>query len=157
MKKIKRILIVLTIMLSVVALTGCSKKTAITASEFNTIMGEKGYKISDITNSLSNVKVLNKAYLATDSDYRYQVEFYELKSEEDAKTMFDKNKKNTEALKGNVSTKQLSVNTNNYDKYTVVTNGRYYVVIRVGNTMVYANNDATYEKEVKSIIDLLGY
>lgn len=157
MKKIKKILVVVTIMLSVVALTGCSKKTAITSSSFNATMSEKGYKTSDITNNLSNVKVLNKAYLATDKDYKYQVEFYELKSEEDAKTMFDKNKKNIEELKGKVSTKQVSVNTNNYDKYTVVTNGRYYVIIRVANTMLYANNDATYEKEVKSIIDLLNY
>ena len=157
MKKIKKILIIAVIMLSVVAFTGCSKKTAITASDFNKKMVDKGYKLSDITNSLSNVKVLNKAYLATDSDYRYQVEFYELKSEEDAKTMFKKNKDNIEDSKGSVVKKQININTDNYNKYTVITNGKHYVVIRVGNTMVYANNDATYEKEVKSIIDLLGY
>ncbi len=157
MKKIKKYFLAITLVLSMILMSGCSKKVAITAEDFNKKMVEKGYKVSDTTNNLSNVKVLKKSFLAIDSDYRYQIEFYELKSEEDAKTMFKKNKDNIEDSKGSVVKKQISINTDNYDKYTVITNGKHYVVIRVGNTMIFANNDEMYEKEIKSIVDLLGY
>ena len=49
------------------------------------------------------------------------------------------------------------MNGQNYEKYTLVVDGKYKLLSRVENTVLYLNIDDVYKDEVKKIVDELKY
>lgn len=139
-------------------LTGCSfgKKTSITASTFNTTMKEKGYTVQDVGSQFSNYNYVKQAYVAVNKDYSYQIEFYELQDDSYATSFYNNNKSNFESSKGNASA-ETSVALSNYAKYTLSANGKYKVISRIDNTVIYVDVDDNYKGDVTSLLDELGY
>ena len=154
-KNIKRALLCTIVLFSVFILTGCTKK-AITADDFKEKMEDKNYTVKDVTSQFSSSDSMKKAYIAIKSDKSFQIEFFNLKDVDSAISMYNLNKQDFEDKKGNNSL-NTNIDGKNYSKYVLVTNGKFQVVCRVEKTLLYLNVPSKYEKEVKEIIEYLGY
>lgn len=132
------------------------EKESITGSEFTSLMQEKGFVVDDATSQFSEYGYVDQAYIAAPSDYAYQIEFYELSDVDNAISFYNNNKSIFESSKGNASG-ETSVSMKNYSKYALSTGGKYKVVSRIDNTVVYLNVDSSYKDTVKDLLDGIGY
>ncbi len=146
------------ILLVVVSLfvTGCFKKTSITAEDFNTKMSDKGYVVQDATDQFASYEYIKKVYIALEKDGKYQIEFYEMDSEENASSFFETNKEKFETRGSGTSTGTESSGSG-YEKYTQTANGKYEVISRVENTAIYVDADDTYKDQIKEVLDEFKY
>lgn len=142
---------------SVVTSNGDSNtKTSVTVDEFAETVKLKGLEVADIT-SVFNAQFdpdVKKGCLAKTADYK--IEFYELNNESDATYMYNGNKSKFESQKGSTSS-YFTVSKNNYNTYTLTTNGRYQYISRVDNTFLYIDVAEEYKDAVKNIVNELGY
>lgn len=132
------------------------EKESMTASEFKTLMEGKGFAVSDATSQFSQYDYVEQVYVAEPSDYSYKIEFYELSDVEYATMFYNNNKSIFESSKGNASG-ETSVSMKNYSKYSLSTGGKFKVVSRIDNTVVYLNVDSNNKDTVKDLLDELGY
>lgn len=148
----KKIIILLIVIMG--TLTGCVKdKKAITAEEFTSKMEEKGFEVVDRTAQLEYIQA-NQCIVASNDDY--QLYFYVLYSEEDAMMMHQVNKQEFKENKGKLWS-ESDVNINNYNFYSITSNGMYSVISRVSDTLIYAEESKEKKGEIKSILKELGY
>ena len=160
MKKLKNLVTGLLCLVVLFTLSGCLNinlnKTSITASDFKTKMEEKGYTIKDATSQFSDYSYVKQVYLAIDSSMTYQIEFYELETNDDAVSFYNRNKQDFENKKGTGSV-ETTVDFGNHSKYTLAGSDTYNVVSRIDNTAIYIS----VSKDLKSTIDKelkeLGY
>ena len=154
----KRYLLILNafVVLTMICCTGCGNKTAITTEKFSSTMQEKGFYITDVTEQFSAYEFVNAVTIATEPSGNYQIEFYDLADTENAIASFNTNKETFEQYKGSSST-ESSVDVNNHSSYSLTSNGKYMCVSRIDNTMIYVDVPENFKKEVKEIIDKLGY
>lgn len=158
MKNLKRIIKGVLLFTFIILLTGCFSKKALSSDDFKTKMEEKGFTVQDATYQLSSYSYINKVYLAISSNSTYQIEFYDLATEDDAINFFNNNKSLFEKSKSNDSgDSETNLNLKNYTKYVLISGGRYKVVSRINNTVIYLNVEETNKDEVKQILKDLGY
>ena len=153
------VVIVIAIVIAIVGVifTNLNKeKTSITASSFYTTMSQKGYIVQDASSQFSEYNYIKHAYIAASKDYSYQIEFYELLDDSYATSFYNNNKSIFESSKENNSA-ETSVGLKNYSKYTLSSNGKYMVVSRIDNTVIYVDVDNNYKDTVNAILDELGY
>lgn len=166
MKGSKIAIIVIVVVLAFVLLVGGAifgvsfllnrEKDSITAEQFKSFMEQNGYTISDATYQFAQYSYVEQVYLAVDSGYNYQIEFYELADESTATGFFNNNASIFESNAGTTSAKS-NINGKNYSKYTLSSSGKYMLVSRINNTVVYVNVDNQYSNEVKDILKEIGY
>lgn len=131
------------------------EKTPISADTFNTIMEGKGYVMTDTTIQFAQYgSLMTKSYAAQKNDY--QIEFYELSTDENAISMYNTNKTKFESQKSNASA-SATASMNNYSTYSLTTNGKYKYLSRIDNTLVYIDVDESYKDIVKDIMKEIGY
>lgn len=150
------ILVIAGIVVGVVIINKNLNKQPITASEFKDIMEDKDFEIMDVKDQFEAYDYIEKAYIALEEDYDYQIEFYRLEEEDDAISFYKTNKEKFEDSKGS-SSAQTSVSMGNNSKYTLKTKDEYKVVSRIENTVIYLDVDEKYEDEVKEILKEMGY
>lgn len=157
MKKLKSLLAIALCITCLLGFSGCGKKkTSITADEFCSKLESKGFIVSDSTSAYSQYKDITESYIAISSNYKYQIEFIVADSTSGATYLYNTNKNIFEQSKGSFS-KNKSIEMANYATYSILTNGKYQVVSRIDNTLVYANVDEQYKDDVQSILSELGY
>lgn len=131
------------------------EKTPISADTFNTTMESKGYIMTDTTSQFSQYEnYMSESYVAQKTGY--QIEFYELTSEENAISMYNTNKTKFESQKTDASA-SAATSMNNYSTYSLTTNGKYKYLSRIDNTLVYIDVDESYKDIVKDIMKEIGY
>lgn len=131
------------------------EKTPILAEDFYSIMEKKGYTMTDATSQFDQyTNYIKKAYIAQNTDY--QIEFYELSSEENAISMYNTNKSRFESQKSD-SSSYATVSMKNYSTYALTTNGKYKYISRIDNTMIYLDVDEEYKDTIKKLIKEIGY
>ena len=150
----KKIILSIFVLLMVITLTGCKSKTPLNPGEFKIQMQNKNYTVQDATNQFSSNPEIKQVYIALNSNY--QIEYYEIDTEENAKLFYKDNRTIFEQSKGNTST-YTTKEYGNYQIYKLKTNGKYKVIARIGNTAIYLDVDNTYKSEIDSILDYLGY
>lgn len=156
MKRIFKRLTVFSILVMIVFMaSGCSKDP-ITAEQFKTKMEDKNYNIVDITSQYASSPEFIKVYVAVTKDSSYQIEYYKFDSTDSAKKAYESTKNEIENSKGTTSA-HTSVSLGNYAKYTLSSDGKYTVVSRVEDTLIYSNTTSTYKDKVKEELDDLGY
>jgi len=132
------------------------EKTSISAKDFNDIMEDKDYVIMETTSQFAQYEnYVSESYVAIKDD-DYQIEFYELSNEENAIDMYATNKIRFETSKGN-SSAVTNFDFKNYSKYTLTTNGKYKVLSRIDNTLIYIDVDKDYKDIVKDLLKEIGY
>lgn len=159
MKKLKFLLVTILCALSLFAFSGCGKnKPSISADDFCDKLESKGYLIQESTSQYSNYEQIKESYIALSDDYEYQIEFIVLTSDSEASSMYSHNKEKFEKEKDNAN-----VNTNketnlaNYSKYVLNVNGKYKVLSRIDNTLIYIDADSEFKDEINDVLDDLGY
>ena len=135
-------------------MTGCFNKKSISSNEFKSIMSEKGFDVQDATKQFSDYDYVKRTYIALNDDF--QIEFYELSDEEKAKGFYETNKSIFESSKES-GYSQFNNSVGNHSKYTLKTGGKYKVVSRIDNTVIYLNVLEEYKDEIKDILKDLGY
>lgn len=156
MKNLKRTFILIISIFSIVAITGCQNKNAITIDEFKTKMNDLGYVLQDAKNQFNKYDFVKEAYIAAESNYNYQIEFYILEDIEQAKKFYENNKIIFEKSKDGVST-HTSINVNNYAKFILETNDKYKLLSRIDNTVIFVNSDLKYKNNINEVLKKLGY
>lgn len=132
-----------------------SQKTSIIADKFSEIMKEKNYELTETTSLFTQYgEYVKKSYAAKTTGY--QIEFYELENVEKAIDMYEYNKNIFESQKVNSSV-YSTVSKNNFNVYSLSTNGQYKYLSRVDNTLLFINVSDAYEEIVKNLTKELGY
>ena len=132
------------------------EKPSIDAQTFKTTMEEKGYQLADAKSQFSEYDYIEKVYLAADSKFSYQIEFYQLVDNDYANQFYITNMTKFENSKSSSSI-ETTVNGKNYSKYTLLSNGKYMVISAINNTAIYVNIDESHKEEVDNILNELGY
>ena len=136
--------------------TGCGAKEAKTMDDFTALAKELGYTISDCTEQFADYGHIDQAVLAQSPDGKYQVEFYDLDSEESACVFYQENYEIlSEREEDAVS--HVSSGTDSAQNYEITAKAGFGCVTRVGETCFYAVVDKEYADEVKSFKKELGY
>ena len=138
----------------ILLLTGCGTKKVITTEEFKTIAESREMITTDIKTQYESYAYVKEATSATTPNY--QVVFYVLDTVENATNMYTTNKTLFESYKGDISS-YATVDMKNYSTYSLDTNGNYYYLARVENTIFYAVVQDKYKDEIKAIVKDLGY
>lgn len=155
MKKLGKILAGICGVLCLAAAVGCTaKKEPVTAAEFSRRMEQEGYAILDAAEQFEGQVV--SATLAVEQSGAYQIEFFEVETEQQAKIAFEQNKAAFESESGPAASRYEN-NGLNFSVYAQTSNGKYSYVCRVGQTFVYANVPEQNKDAVKSAIKGLGY
>lgn len=153
MKKFLNLFVVSVLM---ICISGCGKVKPITADNFKQEMAKKNYNVVDVTKQFESAKYVKKAYVALEGNKKYQIEFYQIDNKENTLSFYNTNRNIFKQKKSNKSS-ETNVDLENHSKYTLSSDGKYMVVSRIDNTVVYLNVDSKHKKEVKNILDELGY
>ena len=153
--KIKKILLVLVLFVSMFVLTGCGTKKPITEEQFKTAAESYGLVVIDAIDQMSQYKIVKSALIGKSND-GWQVEFYILDGNSSAKSMYDENRSIFEKYKGS-TTKEKYITIKEYSMYSLNSNGKYMYLCKINNTLLYANVDEQYENDVKNFAKKIGY
>ena len=135
-------------------LTGCGDtKASLNTETFKEKLEAKGFTVVDETsNLLENTTSVEAYYIASPPEDDYQLNFYMYTNEGTAQAFYAKQK---ESLGANGSANEISVG--NFSKYTLIGNGKFSVVSRVGSTLLYTTVDEYYRTQVNDLIKEIGY
>ena len=155
--KLKKIFVVFSLLLALFAVTGCSlfSKKAVTSSRFKTVAENNNLTIIDAKSQMSEYEFILEALIAKAAD-DWQIEFYVLSTNNEAKDMYDTNRKKFEDSKsGTVKEKFMTVR--EYSMYDLESGGYYMHLTKVDNTLLYVKVPSNYKENAKKIIKDLGY
>ena len=144
--KMKKMLVLLSFVLLSFMLTGCSDKSGITKEDFKKKMTQKNFYVNKSTSpSGDTIKTILFA-----NNKKFQIEFYEFKTEKYAKEAYNSNKKMFKNYKKKNS-KEKETSGDSYNYYFLDTTDTYYSVARSGKTLLYTQSNSTYKKDIKKI------
>ena len=153
----KVICLLAAIALSLSLLTACGDKTSVSSTDFETVAKQKGYIVQDGTDYFSAYDYIKLATLATPSDKAFQIEFYELNDDAVAKSFYDSNKSDFKLMKGPDSLETIDSGSN-YDIYKLEMYGKFMMIERVDNTVVYVHStDSENKTAIESFMEELKY
>ena len=150
----KKILLLVILFISIFCLTGCDDRTPLSTKEFTAEMEKKGYTVSDATEQFADYSHIKGVSIASKSGYH--IEFYEIEDVDKAKSVYSNNKNDIES-QNNIKQSSIEVNLGNHQKYEETSDGKYSIVIRVEKTMVYAQTDKKYKKEIVEALKEIDY
>ncbi len=133
-------------------------KQAISASEFKTLMEQKGYSILDATDQFKSYEKIKQVYVAMSTDYSYKIEFYEVEDDAYATSFYNTNRYTFRTSKSD-SDEETENNgeIENYSKYTLTSDTNYKLVTRINNTIIYADVNIDDKDNVENVLKELGY
>ena len=158
----KAIIIIVVVFLIIFAIIGSvlmlfnKEKNSISSADFDTIMTQKEFSVRDATHQFSDFGYMKQVHFATSVDESLQIDFYETKDDESAIRFFRQKREQMELSKGNVSA-QTSAEFKNNAKFTLSSNGKYKVVSRINNTVIYVSADEVNKDTIKTILKEIGY
>ena len=136
------------------SLAACKPKEAVTLGTFNEKMSGLGYTTMDITADYSDLEYVTKC-VGFESGSLH-VEFLEIDGRDNAVSFFNVNRAQVESYKSG-TTSESSVNVSSYQKYTLKTPEKYYVVERVGTTAIYAYATRDDADLLNDLLKEIGY
>ena len=150
----KFVVILISVVIFICSLCGCSSKTAINTDTFIKTLEAEGFTVTDVT-STTETNGLAKSVIIADNE-KYQIEFYVLKDNDTGEGVFYNNK---ELFEDEHSSKTLSSEfaSDNYDYYAFNADGNFHMIARVDNTMLWCEANKTYKKEIVALVEKLGY
>lgn len=133
----------------------CGAKQDMTGEEFKEKVSEFGLVTVGAEEHFEQGDV-EEAVVAYTEDTSYQIEFFAVPTEEQAKRAFDQNKNAFLALAG-TERKETNRGIAGGKSYIIESNGRIMIIARSGKTFIYANVEEKYGEEVINIVKKLGY
>jgi basic membrane lipoprotein Med (substrate-binding protein (PBP1-ABC) superfamily) len=127
---------------------GCSARTAATADEFQKQAKKAGYTVTEETASDSSI---TKALSAAKSDSGTTFEFITFDSDQSAQSDYISRKEELS------SSGKTVIDSDNYNKYTLTNGELYYVLVRLGDTVLDCQTTTSSQKEAENFISSLKY
>lgn len=158
MKTLKKFTAGALIVLILFSAASCSlfkEKESITAEDFREAMEDEGLTVEDGTDQFKDVEEVEKCLLAYTEDY--QIEFYVLETEDQARSGYNRNKSDFETSFGGTGSTKSQVSIANYSKFAMTTSDGYYVLSQIDNTMIFLQVDKEYKEEVNELLETIGY
>ena len=150
------LVIIVAVVTGVLILKFNKEKVSMNSSEFIRFMEQKGYTVQDAKSQFQEYDYIEKVYIALTNDYSYQIEFYEFIDESYATQFYNYNQSRIEAAKGNASA-ETNIGGKNSNKYTLSSNGKYSVVSRINNTVIFVNVEDEYRDTIKKVLKETEY
>jgi len=120
-------------------------------------MEEAGLEINDQSDEAPEDLGMSEVRVAFDEG-KYQIEFYTFDKEEDAKSMYNYVQENLEKQYESESGRvRTSKSVGNHASYKLSADEKYFVVSRIGNTLVYSAATSDYKNQVKELVEDIGY
>ena len=167
MKKI--LIICVFLILATSTITGCNNNTtaysgsaiiqegksykANTLNEFKTHMEKNGFTIEDMF-SRYNVRLANGVLMAKKGEL--EITFFDLLDSDIARSSFYYTRMNFRQASG-FSNSIKHYNSINYERHSLESGGRYMLVARINNTLLYVNCESKLKNEAIDIFQELGY
>ena len=141
-------------------ITGSHKK-AITAEEFKNIISEKNFTINVPRDVLTEEAIkavgIEKGYITREmEDKEYRINFFDMKDDNSQK-YFYYDAINTIRNEDDGNIKETLEKSMNHTKYTAITNGKYMVVSRIGNTLIWGTINVDEKQKLIDLLNEIGY
>lgn len=157
MKKIKKVLSILVLCLILITTSACLfTKDVLNDKEFTDIMTNKKFKVTDVTDQYNSYDYISSVQVAVAENNEFQVEFYQLNNVDNAKKIYESNKLEFSEEKSS-SSFTSDINMGNFNAFSLSDATSYRYICRVDDTVIYVNTTKENQKEVKNIIEILGY
>ncbi len=154
MKKIKIAIVLISAVMLMCIMCGCSSKTAIDAETFTKTMESESFIITDVTNDTETNGLATSVLIAANENYK--IEFYVLTDNDTGEGVFYNNKQLFDD-EHSVKTMSSEFTTGNYNYYAFNADGNFHMIARVDNTMLWCEAEKTYKDEIVDLIEKLGY
>lgn len=155
MKKIYRGFAACLCVVTIIGLSGCFYKKKTDSESFRAAAEAKGYEIQDVTDRFDPEVGVSKCYYVRIPEENFELAFYAVETQKQAKAKCDQNKKKFENFAGG-ATGETTGSGNNV-KYSLTAEGRYMVNSSIGNTFIYADVPEEKAEDVKAVLNELGY
>lgn len=138
-----------------------SDKKAITAEEFKSVISAKKFTINvpqDVyTNEVLTKSGIKNGYLTKEiENQEYRINFFEFKDENSEQYLYY-DAINTIRSEDNGNIKETLERSMNHTKYTAITNSKYMVVSRIGNTLIWGTINADEKQKLIDLLNEIGY
>ena len=137
-----------------ISLAACRKIDPISAETFKDETEKLGYTIVENTDYYSGLGFVSKCYSLFDD--AFSVDFFEIDSSDNAVSYYKTGKDYIKSEKSGVSS-IVEANTGAYSYYKQKSGDKYYVIIRVGTTMLYGMCPKTNAAQLDKFIKSIGY
>lgn len=149
--KMKKILKVALLFLTLISLTACGTKRELSEKELEKVLNDNKFIVNNLTDSMED-KNIKAVYVANNGVY--QIQCYVFKTEKTAKDAFDGNVKTFES---GSKTKGSKKSKDNYESYTQKLSDTYNSVTRVGKNIIYASikieHKSDFNKTLKNLTE----
>lgn len=136
-----------------VLLCGCSDKKSARPDQFSDAAKEAGYTVVTDSESLGeNYPV----YIALPPDGEFQIEFYDLGTDENADSVYSQLERTVQMNVGDPSA-YSEVSAANYASLTALTPTAYYHLSRIGDTVFYGWGSVEDKDQIAEFSESLGY
>lgn len=144
--------------IGMLGIAGCSTdKTPVSADTFEEKMEEAGLTVNDQSEEAAEDSGMSAVKVAFEEG-NYQIEYYAFEKEEDAKDLYNSVQGGLEdTYESSNGTVKTSKSVGNYASYKLSADDNYFVVSRIGNTLVYSATTSEYKNQVKELVEDLGY
>lgn len=138
-----------------------NNKKEITAEEFKNIISTKDFTIN-LPQEAMNPEAMKKAgikdgYLTKEiENVEYRVNYFEFKDENSEQYLYY-DAINTIRNEDDGNIKETLEKSMNHTKYTALTNGKYMVVSRIGNTLIWGTIDEGQKQKLIDLLNEMGY
>ena len=122
---------------------------------FINVSQNNNFVVSNATNSHGNYDYVNNYYIAEKQNI--VIEYIEYIDNNYSYYKYLDTKEYIQSKEGNVTTNMSIMESNNYNRYELTTNGVTYIVARSNNTILYTATPSEYRAEVNQIFKNLGY
>ena len=138
-------------------ITGCGnnkKKDIISLNDFDKILTDNGFTVSDNMNNYSSVDYIVEAKIAVMDDIEIEMVKY---TTNDYATAVQDNQIESFNLLKSTGAHEDKEKGSNYYKYVLVSNNRYMINSRVDNTLVFCKTLLENKEKVEKVYSILGY
>lgn len=146
------IFVILLFFICTLAVSGMSK-TSLSPLEFKKVMEKNGYLITDDSDKYSDYGFVKKAYTATDPKANFSIVYFDYDDEKQLLKTYDMYKKDIMKKKGSFKSKDKK----DYQRLILTGDKKYFVLVRIYDTLVYVSTSLEYKNEVDSILKKIGY
>ncbi|MBB5183443.1 hypothetical protein [Catenisphaera adipataccumulans] len=137
---------------------GCSKKTALSPSEFRKAMEKEDYSITDKTEETTTQAHAISVLVAANSNKDYQIEYYQFESSDACIDVYDRMvSKIEDQYPSGKNKKKNSVSAQNSAHFSLTVNNLYMYVSRIDDTLIYCGTYKKNKNKAMKTIENLGY
>ncbi|MBQ9228883.1 MAG: hypothetical protein IJ168_08650 [Eubacterium sp.] len=144
-----------TMKFAIYVILNTGSKDPLTCEQFEQIVNDFGYETLDTFDEYTNLgETLTGSRKIVSDDFRF--EFFEWTSSSSAREIYG-SMYNKIIGKRSQHDAEYSAYYNNYRQYGLRSNGKFYLIIYVENTNVYAECSEEYMNDIFNILDAMNY